>query len=209
VPEQLRVVDGLLLFAATDAVNGKELWVSNGTGAGTVMLQDIAPGATSSTPHEFTVGKDRVFFIANDATHGFELWSMLRSDLTFAAPPAAAAFFTLPPCRLIDSRDEGGPLLSGSQRVLSARDRCGIPESARTLAANLTLLEAPSSGLFTIGSNDARFGASEFPVVAGRTRATQVHLRLSPSGDGSFHVGASLGAGGSVGFLVDVVGYFE
>jgi ELWxxDGT repeat protein len=209
VPDQLTIVDGLVLFGATDAMNGKELWVSNGTAAGTVMLQNIAPGAASSTPHEFTVGKDRVFFIANDATRGFELWSMLRSDLAFAAPPAAAAFFTVPPCRLIDSRNEGGPLLSGSQRVLSARNRCEIPPTARSLAANLTLLEAPSSGLFTIGSNDARFGASEFPIVGGKTRATQLHLRLSPSGDGTFHVGASLGAGGSVGFVVDIVGYYE
>jgi ELWxxDGT repeat protein len=209
LPDQLTVVDGLLLFAATDSVNGKELWVSNGTAAGTVMLQNIAPGAASSTPHEFTVGKDRVFFLANDTVHGFELWSMTRSALTLASPPAAAGFFTLTPCRIVDSRAEGGALASGTVRSLSTRGRCGVPDSARSLAVNVTTVSATSAGTLTLGSNDSQFASAALPIAAGITRATQFQLRLSPSGDGTFHLGAAVVGGGAVDFIVDVVGYFE
>jgi ELWxxDGT repeat protein len=40
---------GLLFFQANDGVNGREMWVSDGTEAGTQLLADIAPGGASTT----------------------------------------------------------------------------------------------------------------------------------------------------------------
>ena len=44
-PPGLTVFNGALYFAAHDGVSGAELWKSDGTGAGTVRVKDINPGA--------------------------------------------------------------------------------------------------------------------------------------------------------------------
>ena len=38
------VVDGTLFFSANDGTHGRELWKSDGTSAGTIMVKDISPG---------------------------------------------------------------------------------------------------------------------------------------------------------------------
>jgi trimeric autotransporter adhesin len=69
-------------FVASDAINGRELWVTNGTVAGTVMVKDINPGPSGSEPNQLTINNQGVlFFSANDGAHGSELW---RSDGTAA-----------------------------------------------------------------------------------------------------------------------------
>jgi ELWxxDGT repeat protein len=77
-PRSLTPFAGRLYFAAADGAHGRELWVSDGTDAGTVMFKDIAPPDTvtggSSIPDGFTVAGDNLFFYAHDGEHGFELW---------------------------------------------------------------------------------------------------------------------------------------
>jgi ELWxxDGT repeat protein len=77
----LIVVNNTLFFQAFDRIHGRELWKSDGTAEGTVMLKDIAPGPNSSlSPHHlFTIMGQTIFFMANDSVHGNELW---RSDGT-------------------------------------------------------------------------------------------------------------------------------
>ena len=40
---------GTLFFTANDGIHGLELWKSDGTAAGTVLVKDIRPGATAAT----------------------------------------------------------------------------------------------------------------------------------------------------------------
>jgi len=67
------------LFAADDGVHGTELWATDGTAAGTVMVADICPGVCSSIPREIVIAGDRAYFAGDDGAHGVELW---RSDGT-------------------------------------------------------------------------------------------------------------------------------
>ncbi|MBI2687559.1 MAG: hypothetical protein HYX27_14710 [Acidobacteria bacterium] len=65
---------GKLYFAAYDGTD-QELYVSDGTAPGTYKFKDICPGTCSSLPGGLVAGKDRLWFSANDGSHGFELWS--------------------------------------------------------------------------------------------------------------------------------------
>ena len=67
-------VNGTLFFNAGDSAHGNELWESNGTPAGTVLVRDIAPGATGSGPSNLVNLNGLLLFAANDNIHGPELW---------------------------------------------------------------------------------------------------------------------------------------
>src|SRR5512139_2500599 len=79
-PQFLTDVNGTLYFSATDAVNGTELWKSDGTSAGTVMVKNINL-AGSSNPQFLTDVNGTLYFSATDAVNGTELW---KSDGTSA-----------------------------------------------------------------------------------------------------------------------------
>jgi ELWxxDGT repeat protein/VCBS repeat-containing protein len=53
---------------------GKELWKTDGTGAGTGRVKDIYPGGESSSAQDLTSVGATLFFVANDGAHGDELW---------------------------------------------------------------------------------------------------------------------------------------
>lgn len=80
-------INTTLFFSANDQTNGFELWKSDGTNSGTVMVKDIYPGymfagvANNSEPRHLTNVNGLLYFTANDGINGRELW---KSDGTKA-----------------------------------------------------------------------------------------------------------------------------
>lgn len=69
------VVGSNYFFTAATAEAGEELWLTDGTEAGTRMVKDIRPGATSTEYGNFTEHKGKLYFFANNGANGFELWT--------------------------------------------------------------------------------------------------------------------------------------
>jgi ELWxxDGT repeat protein len=70
-----RLGSGVVVFVADDGVHKRELWRTDGTEAGTVMVRDIHPGAGDANVTILGVWNGRVYFSADDGVNGEELWT--------------------------------------------------------------------------------------------------------------------------------------
>jgi hypothetical protein len=130
-------------------------------------------------------------------------------DLSYGS---ALGFFTLPQCRLVDTREAagtfGGPALAaGADRVFPLYGRCGIPSTARAVSVNLTVTGPTGAGnlrLYPAGSPGPL--ASAVNYGARQTRAS--HTVATLNGLGELAVRCTQTAG-TADFILDVNGYFE
>lgn len=68
-----QATDELLMFLSTTE-SGRELWTSDGTEAGTRMVDDLVAGRSSPLIRSLNVVDDYAYFTANDRVYGDELW---------------------------------------------------------------------------------------------------------------------------------------
>lgn len=86
--QHLTVVNDVVAFAANDELLGREIWMSNGTTAGTRILSDFLPGGNSSNPSSLFAFKANLIFSAADAALGDE------PRLAFVAPKISIEYPT-------------------------------------------------------------------------------------------------------------------
>lgn len=78
----MELAPGRLIAIGNDGTHGDELWVTDGTEAGTSMLKDIHPSGDppagqppAGYPHSFTrLDDERALFVANDGVNGYSIW---------------------------------------------------------------------------------------------------------------------------------------
>ena len=73
-PSGFTEMGGKYYFSAGSAGEGVELWVTDGTTAGTSRVKDINEGYFSSNPMSRTAMGSKLYFLANDGIHDQELW---------------------------------------------------------------------------------------------------------------------------------------
>jgi ELWxxDGT repeat protein len=200
-----------VFFTASDHVSGRELWRSDGTEAGTTRVADLVPGLRCSpVPWLFANARwalarsgGRIFFTATDGTTGYELWSV----------PVPARLHTIVPCRVGDSRDPAGPsggtpLGAGGTLVFQVTGRCGIPPTAISVAANVTVVTPSAAGSLSVFAGvPVPTGPGEVSFAAGKTRA--LHLLPNLGTAGTLSVRPSMPPGTDTHVVLDVSGYFE
>ena len=121
----------------------------------------------------------------------------------------ARSFFSVPPCRLLDTRVAGGALQSGQERSIVIAGKCGIPSTATSLALNITVTQGTAGGHLSIANDACRLDdASTLNFSAGQTRANNAVVRLSRDGKQHF-LAKPTAPGGAVHLIVDVTGYFQ
>ena len=109
----LTPVGNRVVWRAAEAGFGSELWVSDGTQAGTGMVE-LMPGASSSNPTDFTVVGNEVYFVASHPTLGREIY---RTDGTSGGTVVVTDTDTFGPNELWDA---GGQLFFRDSGPLGA-----------------------------------------------------------------------------------------
>ncbi|MEM9657745.1 MAG: ELWxxDGT repeat protein, partial [Planctomycetota bacterium] len=78
-PAYLQDVDGTLYFSAFTPEHGRELWQSDGTAEGTVLVEDRIPGVVGSYPNELSDVQGTLFFSAEE-DGAREVWMLADAD---------------------------------------------------------------------------------------------------------------------------------
>jgi uncharacterized repeat protein (TIGR01451 family) len=129
---------------------------------------------------------------------------------TIGGSGAAFGFYTLTPCRLVDTRDLGAPiggpiLQSGQRRDFAVVGQCGIPSAAKALSLNVTVVQPSAQGFVRLVPPGGSATISTVNFQAAETRANNA---IVPLNDGQFSAEMG-GFPGSVHLIVDVSGYFQ
>jgi ELWxxDGT repeat protein len=165
-----------LVFSADDGSSGVELWVTDGTTAGTTLLKDINPGSDESFPFDFAaLGDGRLVFSADDGSNGRELWV---TDGTTAGTTLLKDINPGPGDSV--TGHEGFAALGDGRLVFQANDGSTGTELWVTdgTAVGTTLLKDINPGPGS--SNPASFTALDGSLVAGASRGDTMTTVSNP-----------------------------
>ena len=139
---------------------------------------------------------------------------MANRTIQCLQPSLAQKFYTLPPCRLVDTRNPAGPLGGPALQPNSVRSFlltgvCGVPSDAKSLSINLTVTSPTAAGDLRLYPGDLTSPpvASSINFQAQQTRSNNAILPLPTTAAAGLAVKTD--SAGTVQIIVDVNGYFK
>lgn len=149
--------------------NDIELWVSDGTSAGTMMVKDINPGNTSgSYPTNFKFINGTLFFTASTANEGRELW---RTDGTNAGTylvkdiiPGSVGGFTTAAQFSYDTHYFNVVWENGADFYFTANNNASAPGGSYTNDIELWKSDGTNGGTFMVKDIYAGSTQSSYPA---------------------------------------------
>lgn len=127
-------------------------------------------------------------------------------ELRVEAPAGlAGGFYTLSPCRVLDTRLGGGPLAAGQSYAVAVAARCGVPRSATAVALNVTAIGVASPGSVALWPSGPWPGTDTVAFRPGQAIAVGGIHGLAADGTGSLTVRSTAAAH----LILDVAGWFE
>ncbi|MGH2628036.1 MAG: RHS repeat-associated core domain-containing protein, partial [Anaerolineales bacterium] len=119
---------------------------------------------------------------------------------------AADGFYTLTPCRVVDTRNQAAPVAAGETRIVQVAGVCGVPAAAAAVSLNMTVVDATERGEMTAMPATVVSVPSSTVISypASLARANNAVLKLGNGALGFY----SRQPAGSAHLVVDVNGYF-
>jgi uncharacterized repeat protein (TIGR01451 family) len=117
-------------------------------------------------------------------------------------------FYTLPPCRVVDTRTGGGPIASGAARTFTLAGKCGLTTAVKSVSLNVTVVAGTAPGNVVVYPGDVVAPlTATVNFSAGQTRGNNAIVGLAVAGSGT--LGAKNRAAAPVHLVIDVNGYFQ
>jgi uncharacterized repeat protein (TIGR01451 family) len=176
-------------------------------------LGTVPPGESRAITATFSVpaGYDVAVPIVNTASVSSAEGDPNPANDSDTVTSLFGAFYTLTPCRLVDTRKPGqAPALQpGEERsFVLAGPPCGIPVGAAALSVNLSVTSPTAPGNLRLYPADVEVPkVSNINFSAGQTRGN--NAIVPATADGSVAIKVKNASSGTVQFILDVNGYFE
>jgi hypothetical protein len=161
----------------------------------------------------FTAGSEGTLTLAVVETVALNCSSLQATTSVEVTPPGTALlFYTLPPCRLVDTRlpssFPGGPSPLGPAETRTIGIGCGIPTTAKALTVNVTVVGPTADGSLSLwGAGQPQPSALAISFRAGLTRANNVVIGMPGDALAGFRVTNE--SQGFTPLVIDVSGFFE
>lgn len=129
-----------------------------------------------------------------------------------SATAQTGRFYTVTPCRVVDTRGPQGPyggpaLAANMSRTFTIAGRCGIPTNAGSVAMNVTVVSPTTAGNFRLYPAGSPVpGSSSINYAAQQIRANNGTFGLGDGGALSVYCSQP---SGTAHLLLDVFGWFE
>jgi hypothetical protein len=212
--------------AGVDLPTGTVTWDGSIAKGGSVTITVTATVRSTAAVGDVVANQGQISYDAD--ADGTNEASALTDDPAVVGPSDPTSFvvlsrplsfYTVTPCRLVDTRKANGPsggpaLVGGATRAFPVQGHCGVPTGARAVALIVTAVQPSGRGHFVLFPSDiarplassVNFAGGE-PAKAGNVTIGLADYATYPEADLSLY--AYVRPAGSAHVVLDVAGYFQ